>query len=241
MLFRSWKRQKVTRNAGIVDLIWAASLGTLALLYAWNAEGWGPRRALVGALAGLWSLRLTWHLTTRYFSEREDGRYAILRERWGPRFDSTLFWFYQAQALLSVLLSLVFLALCSASAAGWRIQDGAAVLVWFVAWIGQSLADGQLRAWRMNPGNRGRTCNTGLWAYSRHPNYFFEWCGWLVYPLIGIGLPFGDLLWLAPLAMFFLVIKVTGIPPTEEQALRSRGQNYRDYQVRTNEIGRAHV
>jgi steroid 5-alpha reductase family enzyme len=230
----AWKRQKKTANAGIVDLIWAASLGLLALIYAWQTEGWGPRRVLVGTLAGLWSLRLTWHLTLRYLSEREDGRYAVLRSQWGVKFDSTLFWFYQAQAILSVLLSLSFLLLCASEESGWRIQDGFAVLVWLGAWIGQATADKQLSIWRTDPVNQGRTCRSGLWAYSRHPNYFFEWCGWLVYPLLGIGLPWGATLWLAPLLMLYLVIKVTGIPPTEEQSLRSRGDDYRDYQFSTN-------
>ncbi len=230
----AWKRQQATGNAGIVDLIWSASLGALALLYAWQGEGWGPRRALVGALAGLWSMRLTWHLAMRYLNEREDARYAILRKEWGAKFHSTLFWFFQAQAVLSVLLSLVFLVLCESSKPGWRVQDAIAVLVWMLAWSGQALADRQLSAWRSNADNRGRTCRTGLWAYSRHPNYFFEWCGWLVYPLLGIGLPGGGALWLAPLLMLFLVLRVTGVPPTEAQALRSRGDDYRAYQATTN-------
>jgi steroid 5-alpha reductase family enzyme len=230
----AWKRQQVTGNAGIVDPIWAASLGLLAFTCAWYGDGWMPRRILVGTLAGLWSLRLTWHLTTRLVSEREDGRYTILRERWGVRFNSTLFWFYQAQSFLSVLLSLAFFALCSSTEAGWRIQDVLAVLVWLASWMGQAVADGQLRAWRSTPGNQGVTCRSGLWRYSRHPNYFFEWCGWLVYPLIGIGLPWGSALWGAPLLMLFLVVRVTGIPPTEEQALRSRGSDYRKYQATTN-------
>ena len=89
------------------------------------------------------------------------------------------------------------------------------------------------RQWRAAPAHRGRTCRAGLWRYSRHPNYFFEWIHWLVYPVIGIGLPYGGALWLAPALMLFLVLRVTGIPPTEEQALRSRGADYRDYQETT--------
>jgi steroid 5-alpha reductase family enzyme len=229
----AWRRQRRTRNAGIVDLIWAASIGALAIVYALFADGWGPRSVLVAVLVAIWSERLTWHLASRITSEPEDGRYAILRERWGERFQERLFWFFQAQALLAVLLSLPFLVLCSAEAPGWRVQDLLAVLLWLVAMSGESLADHQLHAWRSDPANRGRTCRSGLWAWSRHPNYFFEWLHWLVYPVLGIGLDWGWALWLAPALMLFLVLKVTGIPPTEEQALRSRGDDYRAYQQTT--------
>lgn len=230
----AWGRQRTTRNAGIVDPLWAASLGALAVVYALVAEGWGPRRALVGGLAGIWSLRLTWHLICRYRREPEDGRYQILRERWGPKFEGWIFWFFQAQALLSVLLSLTFLALCTAPQSGWRFQDAAGLLIWLVALTGESIADRQLRTWRADLANHKRTCRSGLWRYSRHPNYFFEWLGWTVYPVLCIGLPYGQALWLTPGLMLFLVLRVTGIPPTEEQSLRSRGEDYRAYQKTTN-------
>lgn len=230
----AWLRQRRTGNAGIVDPIWSASLGILALTYALVGSGWGPRRALVGALAGAWSLRLTTLLVRRVLRETEDGRYAILRENWGGRFQSRMFWFYQAQAVLAVLLSLAFLHLCEAAEAGWSLRDALAVGLWVVSIGGEALADRQLHDWRSEPENRGRTCRSGLWAYSRHPNYFFEWVHWLVYPVLGLGLSGGWLLWLAPALMLYLVLEVTGIPPTEAQAVRSRGQDYVDYQRTTN-------
>jgi len=229
-----WLVQRRTKNAGIVDLVWASSLGIMAVAYATTADGWLARRILVACLAGLWSARLTWHLARRVWSESEDGRYAILRESWGANFESWMFWFFQAQAVLAVLLSLTFLVLCESPAEGWRLQDGLAIAIWLLSFAGESLADRQLHAWRNDPSKRGRTCNTGLWAYSRHPNYFFEWIHWLAYPVLGIGLSGGWALWLTPALMLFLVLKVTGIPPTEEQSVRSRGDDYRAYQRSTN-------
>jgi len=230
----AWARQRRTGNAGVVDLLWTASLGLLALVYATLLDGWAPRRVLVAVLAGAWSARLTLHLYQRIRSEAEDGRYAILRERWGTRFQAWMFWFFQAQAVLAWLLSLTFLGLCVAQPEGWRIWDAVGVVIWISSVAGETVADQQLHAWRSNPANKGKTCRSGLWRYSRHPNYFFEWMHWLVYPVLGIGLPVGLALWLTPASMLFLVVKVTGIPPTERQSLRSRGDDYRAYQRETN-------
>ena len=205
-------------------------------MYAFGASGWAPRRVLVAGLAAGWSLRLSAHLARRVLGEPEDGRYAALRRELGPRFGRWSFVFFQAQALLAVLLSLAFLVPMSATVEGWRPQDGLAVLLWVASIVGESLADRQLAAWRANPSNRGRTCRAGLWRYSRHPNYFFEWLHWLVYPVLAVGLPLGWLLWLAPALMLLLVLKVTGIPPTEAQSLRSRGDDYRAYQRTTNAL-----
>lgn len=229
----SWWRQRRTRNAGIVDVIWAASLGTLAVVYAVLGEGWGPRRALVAILAGAWSVRLTLHLARRVGTEREDGRYAELRRKLGTGFDRWMFGFFQAQALLATLLSLAFLVPCLSDRAGWRVWDALAVAMWVVALTGESVADRQLREWRADPARRRRTCRVGLWRLSRHPNFFFEWLHWTTYPILGIGLAYGWTLWLAPALMLFLIVRVTGIPPTEAQALRTRGEEYRSYQRTT--------
>ncbi len=228
-----WLRQRRTRNAGIVDVLWAASLGLLALAYAVLGDGWEPRRALVAGMAGLWSLRLTLHLARRVRDESEDGRYAKLREELGARFDRWMLVLFQAQALLASVLSLVFLVPALSSERGWRTLDALAVAVWIVAFAGETLADRQLRAWRADPAHRGRTCRAGLWSWSRHPNYFFEWLHWIAYALLCTGLTFGWMAWLAPALMLFLMLRVTGIPPTEARALLSRGDDYREYQRTT--------
>jgi len=230
----AWRRQKKTRNAGVVDLIWASSIGLMGIGYGLLADGWLPRRILVVTLVGLWSLRLTRLLYKRVRDEPEDGRYSQLREDWGQRFDANALWFFQAQALLAVLLSLTFLPLVVAAEAGWRAQDGFAVLLFLASVVGEFISDGQLHTWRTNPANRGVTCREGLWAWSRHPNYFFEWLHWLAYPVMGISLAYGALLWIAPALMLFLVLRVTGIPPTEQQSIKSRGDDYRAYQRETN-------
>ena len=95
------------------------------------------------------------------------------------------------------------------------------------------LADRRLAHFRGRPGNRGKTCREGWWHYSRHPNYFFEWLHWWSYMALAAGAPYGWVALLAPTAMFYLLFRVTGIPPTEAQALASRGDDYREYQRTT--------
>lgn len=229
-----WSRQRQTRNAGWVDVAWALGVGAAGVLYAATQEGWGPRRALAGLLIGAWSLRLGVHLYQRVASESEDGRYAYLREQQGANADRWLFWFFQVQALLVVLLAFPVWVITRSEIAEWRLWDGIAVALFLTSLVGEAIADRQLRDFKADPANRGKTCRQGLWRYSRHPNYFFEWIHWWVYPVMAIGMPGGLWLWLAPIAMGLLIRYVTGIPPTEAQSLRSRGDDYREYQRTTN-------
>jgi steroid 5-alpha reductase family enzyme len=99
--------------------------------------------------------------------------------------------------------------------------------------VGESIADAQLAKWRKNPANKGRTCRAGLWNYSRHPNYFFEWLHWWFYVPLTITLPFGWLSLALPALMLYFLLRVTGIPYTEMQAIKSRGDDYREYQRTT--------
>lgn len=230
----AWRVQVRTRNAGWVDVLWAASLGVLGVAYAAGANGWIGRRLLVALLAGAWSVRLAVHLGQRLAGEPEDGRYRTLREEWGLDHGSRMLGFFLAQATLALLLSLAFLVPMTDASAGFRGTDLFALGLYLLSLTGESLSDAQLSAWKSNPANRGKTCRAGLWRYSRHPNYFFEWLHWLVYPLLALGAPGGWLVFAAPALMLFLVLRVTGIPPTEAQSVRSRGEDYRRYQRTTN-------
>lgn len=228
-----WQRQRRTLDATPVDVGWAAILALLAIFYALCAPGLPARRVFVGGFAGLASGRLAWHLyVDRARSGVEDGRYAALRQRWGARSQRNFFWLFQVQALLDVVLSLPFLLACS-SAAPWGALDVAALALGSIALAGEWIADRELGRFRAQAGNRGRTCRVGLWRFSRHPNYFFQWLLWCAYALAAASAPLGWLAVASPLVMLFLILRVSGIPPTEAQALRSRGDDYREYQRTT--------
>jgi steroid 5-alpha reductase family enzyme len=234
MMTLLWFVQRAKRDAGVVDVGWAAGLGLLALLYAALLEGNLERRVLVALLAGAWSFRLAFYLLKdRVLAKEEDGRYQELRSNWGAQAQRNFFIFFQVQGVLDVVLSLPFLILMqddSPLVGHWAILG---VLLWAISVCGESLADSQLSRFRSDPGNKGRTCRVGLWRYSRHPNYFFEWLHWLSYPLMAVGLDYAWLTLLSPVLMLFFILKVTGIPPTEARALRSRGEEYRRYQETT--------
>jgi len=225
-----WRLQRRTGNAAVVDAGWAFGLGLLALFYAPFAAGLPARRALVAAMASLWAFRLALHLwRDRIRGRPEEGRYRTLRARWGARAERNLWIFFQAQGLLDALLSVAFLRAMSGTGPLGAF-DAAGAFLWLAAVAGEGVADAQLARFRARPENRGRTCREGLWRLSRHPNYFFEWLHWLSYVLVSALDPWTLL---PAAAMLFLILFVTGIPPTEAQAIESRGDDYRDYQRTT--------
>lgn len=226
-----WRWQRAHANAGIVDVLWSAGLGGSAVALALCGDGNGWVRFALAALGGLWSARLSGHLWRRVRHEPEDGRYQSLRARWHGN-QVKFFLFFQFQAVLIVLFALPFLAVArNPVASGPWMAAGAAI--WLLSVIGESIADRQLARFRAAAVNRGRTCREGLWRYSRHPNYFFEWLHWFAYPCLAAGSPVAWLSWSGPLVMYVFLRWVSGIPYTETQALRSRGEDYRAYQRST--------
>lgn len=229
-----WLVQRARSDASLVDAGWAAGLGLSAVLLAALVDAPLERRLLVAAMAGGWSLRLALHLyLDRVRGKPEDGRYRKLRAEWGPAAQRNFLLFFQAQALLVAVLSVPYVLALTNPRGALGPADAAGAALLLVSVLGESLADRQLAAFRTDPANRGRTCREGLWRYSRHPNYFFEWLQWWAWPALAFGSPLFLLSLGAPALMLFFLFKVTGIPPTEARALETRGEDYRDYQRTT--------
>ena len=230
----AWLVQRLTGNAGWVDAVWSfatAAAGVLAALTPLGAPA--PRQTLVAALIAAWGLRLGLHIARRSAAGVEDVRYAALRREWGAGFQPRMFWFLQIQALAAFLLALGVL-LAARNPAPLGPADALGALVLAIAVLGEALADRQLAAFKSRPDSHGKVCDTGLWAWSRHPNYFFEWLVWCACPCFAISAawPWGWPALLAPAMMYWLLVHVSGIPPLEAAMLKSRGPAYRAYQQR---------
>lgn len=228
-----WAFQRATHNAGIVDIAWSFGTGLIAAWFAWGADGDPARRWLVAILAGVWSLRLGVYLLRRMIGAHEDRRYADMREKWGKNTQKYMFLIFQVQAFWAALFALPMLIAAMNDDEGLRWYDWLGVAIWLISMGGEWIADMQLNTFRRESGNKGKVCRRGLWRYSRHPNYFFEWIHWWAYVAIGLAGPHGWLTLAGPAVMLFFLTKVTGIPITEKALVKSRGDAYREYQRTT--------
>jgi len=221
-------------NYSVVDAVWAFGIGATACFWLIVGPGDPAVRVSAAALAAFWSLRLGGYLHRRIhrMHPREDARYAKLREVWQGREKPAFFGFFQMQAASVVVLALPFLAIAR-NATGWGLVESLGIALVLAGLVGESLADRQMATFkRVNPDPKA-VCRVGLWRYSRHPNYFFESVVWWGFYLVACGSPWGWATIHAPLAITWLLLRVTGIPPTEASALARKGDAYREYQRTT--------
>jgi steroid 5-alpha reductase family enzyme len=222
------------RNYGFLDALWSLSVALLAPFYALTGSGGpGTRRWAVAAAGAAWSLRLGLHVLIRVWKHHptEDSRYQTLRQRWPGELMFLVF--FELQALLAVVFSLPFLLAATDPDQHVTPLTWIGLAVAICGITGEALADAQAQRFKRDPANRGRVLDTGLWRYSRHPNYFFESVSWWGFFVAALPSPYGWATVACPLLMLYFLLRVTGIPITEEHSLRNRGEAYRRYQQRT--------
>jgi steroid 5-alpha reductase family enzyme len=232
----AWAVQRVTRRSGWIDMIWSFAVGIGSVTATVFANGDEARRVAACLIVVFWSVRLGVHIGARTRQGAEDPRYGALIEDWGAAATVRMFVFLQAQALAAlVLVTAVYLAAANPTSFPHPL-DIAAVGIAIVALVGEAVADAQMGRFRRTPAAKTDVCETGLWRYSRHPNYFFEWLGWCAWPLFALsaGKLWSFLSLLAPALMYWLLVHVSGIPPLEEHMLKSRGETFRALQGRVN-------
>ncbi len=227
-----WWVQLRTRNAGWVDFGWTLCTGGIGLWYVAGGGSPAVPRFVLAAMLLIWTFRLGLLLWGRLVGEDEDSRYVALRAHWGEAANRNHFLLFQGQALLALVLAVPFYVAATRSGPNLSVPQMIGVALFAIGWIGVWIADRQKDAFRSRPENKGQVCDIGLWKYSRHPNYFFEWilwCGFGLYGFVGGA-------WIscaAPLVMLVLLVWVTGIPPSQRQALKRRGELYREYMKKT--------
>lgn len=228
-----WLVHLPLKNAGIVDVGWTLGVGLCALIFAVMGDGNITRRIVIVVMTAVWGARLGSYLLFRVLGHAEDARYTQLRREWTGNTTLKFLGFFEFQALLAVIFALpaLFSSLNSAPRFSWL--EYLSVVLWIIAVAGEGVADWQLKRFKNDPANQGRLCRAGLWNYSRHPNYFFEFLVWVAFAVFALASPWGWIALICPALMLFFLFKVTGIPATEAQALRSKGDTYRQYQRTT--------
>jgi len=234
MLF-VWTWAKAIKNAGVVDIFWAVNFSIIAIVICLMADGYWERKLLISAMVLIWSMRLGIYLLIRVGShlQVEEGRYKRLREEWAPNPDRKFFFFFQSQALSNIYLATPFFLIAFNKKPEISVLEYAGIAVWAISILGEAIADGQLKKFKSNPASKGKVCDAGLWNYSRHPNYFFESMIWVGYFMVSLNADYGWIGIVSPVTIILLLFKVTGIPMTEEQAISSKGDAYKEYQRTT--------
>jgi steroid 5-alpha reductase family enzyme len=232
MILLWWWQQRSLRPS-VVDVAWSFGVAGLSILQLLLVPtDLVARHWLVALMIGIWGGRLGITLLIRIMKLPEDGRYRNLQQQWKSSFHKKMFWFFQFQAFGCMLFVLPF-AMIAQAVDPLNMLDYIGIGVWLIGIIGGLIADKQLTRFRLDKNNQGVVCKQGLWRYSRHPNYFFEWIHWCSYVFMGWTAPLGFLLMMTPLVMLYLLLRVTGIPTSEKQAIASRGEAYRQYQLET--------
>jgi steroid 5-alpha reductase family enzyme len=237
----AWLVALGTGRSGWIDAFWSfvvGGTGAAAALLSVDATTPTARQLLVASMVALWSLRLGIHISIRTAHGGDDPRYRHLREEWGARFRPRLFWFLQIQAAVAIVLAISVGVAAHRPTPGLDGRDALGVMILLAAVLGEGIADRQLSAFRKHPGNSYGICTRGLWRFSRHPNYFFEWLGWVSYAVVaidpgGVYAP-GWAALAAPAMMYWLLVHVSGVPPLEAHMLRARGDRFRAYREKVN-------
>lgn len=229
-----WVVYYFKKNAGIVDIGWSLSFVLAVWAYFLLGNGYAPKKWVIALMVTIWGCRLAWALYQRYIVTEEDYRYQDLRKNWGTDGDAfKFFMMFIFQGVLAVVLSLPFLLVCAEAENTWQGVEVIGMLLWLIGVAGEATADHQLFQFKQSSANHGKVCQEGLWRYSRHPNYFFEFVVWVGYFFFALGSPVGWLAILSPALMLCLLTKVSGIPMAEAQALKTKGDAYREYQQTT--------
>ncbi|WP_430423610.1 DUF1295 domain-containing protein [Phenylobacterium sp.] len=232
----AWAYGLAVKNGGWTDVFWSFGTGFVLAAAAFLATGTDTsqaRRLMIAAFMLVWGLRLGLYLAPRVAGHPEDPRYAAFRAT-AKNYPLTMLWVSLPQAPASALLGLSVVVAAQRPVPQLDLRDGLALIVYLIAIVGETVSDAQMKRFRANPDNKGQVIETGLWAWSRHPNYFFQWLGWMAYPVMALDLsrPVTLLTLVAPAVMFGLLRYVSGVPPLEEAMLKSRGDKFRDYQKR---------
>jgi steroid 5-alpha reductase family enzyme len=223
----------IKKRNDVADVAWGLGFVLLAWISFFISKGNDIRGTLVCVLVSIWGIRLARHIHKRNAGKAEDYRYLAWRKEWGK-------WFYlrsygQVYLLQGALLFLIVtpvLIINQSVGRGLWFLDLLGVLVWGVGFYFESTGDAQLKEFIKDPNNKGKLMRSGLWQYTRHPNYFGEVTQWWGIWIIALSAPFGFIGIIGPITITFLILKVSGIPLLEKKM--EENPDFADYKAKTN-------
>jgi steroid 5-alpha reductase family enzyme len=230
-----WLLSLAKRDAGIVDIFWGLGFVLIAHVACVSGDGYGGRKLLVTSVVAVWGVRLALYLLWRNAGAAEGYRYRAMRERYGERFAwVSLYAVFGVQGALMWVISLPLqVAQVSPLPARFTGLDALGAVLWGIGFFFETVGDWQLARFKADSANRGKVMDRGLWAYTRHPNYFGDTLVWWGYFLIALATPFGVWTVISPLLMTFLLLRVSGVTLLEKKLAKTRA-GYADYALRTN-------
>ena len=228
-----WLVSLLVRNSSIVDMWWGPGILLIGLTYAVTSNSAGDRDSVVLVLVALWAVRLAWHIGARNIGHGEDFRYA----KWRRERGASWWWFsyfkvFVLQAVIAWIVSMpLYFAITSNAPVRWTVWDAAGTVLFAIGFLFETIGDEQLRRFKTNPANKGRVLDTGLWGYTRHPNYFCEALLWWGFGLFSVAVG-GYAGLLGPAIMTYLLLRVSGVALLE-QSMKSSKPGYSDYIANT--------
>ena len=228
----AWLISLAKNDVSFVDVLWAPFFMLAAFVYALTAEQMGTRTVLILILVSAWALRLASYIAWRNWGEGEDKRYQQIRANNDPGFSfKSLYIVFGLQGILAWIISLPLLAAILSSAV-WHWLDGVGILLWLIGMTFEAGGDWQLAKFKGEPNNKGKVMDKGLWRYTRHPNYFGNFCIWWGFYLLALSAG-GWWSIISPILMSLLLLKVSGVALLEKD-IGDRRPDYADYIRRTN-------
>jgi steroid 5-alpha reductase family enzyme len=223
----------IKKDNSIVDIGWGGGFILVAVLTFFLQDGWVLRHVLVSGLVIVWGARLVVHIGKRNWGRGEDKRYAEWRREWGkwliPR---SFFQIFLLQGILLVIIAYPVILVNHANLPGLTWLDAAGALLWVIGFLFEAVGDYQLARFKANPENKGKIMQSGLWKYTRHPNYFGESVMWWGIWIIALNVDYGWTAVVSPVVITLLLLKVSGVSLLEKHY--SDNPKYRDYARRTN-------
>ena len=226
---------QMIKNNSIVDMGWGAGFVIIALATLFLEGYYTERNLLVTFLVTIWGLRLTYHIVRRNFGKPEDFRYAKWRKEWGrwlvPRAFLQVF---MLQGVMMLAISYSFVLINSYEGSGLNLLDIVGLLIWITGFFFESVGDKQLARFLKDSTNKGKVIQSGLWKYTRHPNYFGEATMWWGIFILALSVPLGWTGIISPLTITILLLFVSGVPMLEKQMMQN--PEYREYAERTSKF-----